>query len=500
MSSLLLAALLALVQCSVAGTPDKPAKPKAQPAGEVKPASSNKTSRPIPDWARNASWYCLNLRALADLKRADAAQGQTDSKTGAATPSMRGGFADLATRLPYLKRLGVNALLINVFADGKAEPDTALTGAARQFAALLEAKKDGESSYSLHPSFKQFLAEARRQGFRIVVGGVPLDAGVAKLILDSRWYDPDGDPGVDDGVDGWLFQIPDRPAAKEIANAARVVREQQPDIIIVGSPTSHESTPNCASCDLLITPTAASMRKAYQLRPSALADMADFLESYRGDPRLMALSSPGGLAHRNLGWEDQPDKRGDDAVNRLQLLLGAWLLAQPHPVLRYGDESGMQFENVKGALLPMRGAGAEAEKLYAQVVLTSERADLFEFLRLLIERRNDHASLRRGDFKFLWHYPDHKVFAFRRQEGMEEATVVINYGDQKQKVTLDTVKPNQRAAVLSPQMKFNPKGRRPFVMGGSRQRSDSDRQVTFPVNPHAMRIMIVGYPDPQARP
>jgi cyclomaltodextrinase len=251
-----------------------------------------------PDWAKDAVWYQVMVERFANgneandrpntlpwtqdwLKSAahEGKDGQTFYRHFVFDRFFGGDIAGLRARLPYLKDLGVNALYLMPMFQATTPHKYNTTnflhidenfGAGGDYEAAA-AKEDllDPKTWTFSESDKQFvdfLAEAKRQGFRVVIDGVfnhvgtrhpafqdvkkngkdsafaewfdikswdpfVYDAwwgfselpvlrkdpvtGIAsavarKHIMDvtRRWMDPNGDGDPSDGVDGWRLDVP----------------------------------------------------------------------------------------------------------------------------------------------------------------------------------------------------------------------------------------------------------------------------------------------------
>ncbi|MBL9141637.1 MAG: alpha-glucosidase C-terminal domain-containing protein [Phycisphaerae bacterium] len=251
-----------------------------------------------PDWAKNAVWYQVMVERFANGNTAndrpntlpwthdwplpvahEGKDGQTFYRHFVFDRFFGGDLAGLQARLPYLKDLGVNALYLMPMFQATTPHKYNTTnflhidenfGAGGDYAAAA-AKEDllDPRTWTFNDSDKQFiafLAEAKRQGFRVVIDGVfnhvgthhpafqdvklngktspfaewfdikswdpfvydawwgfselpvlkkdPVlgiaSAAARKHILDvtKRWMDPNGDGDPSDGVDGWRLDVP----------------------------------------------------------------------------------------------------------------------------------------------------------------------------------------------------------------------------------------------------------------------------------------------------
>lgn len=251
-----------------------------------------------PDWAKDAIWYQVMVERFdngdpsndktgtlpwthewAKPAAGEGADGQTFYRHYVFDRFFGGDIAGLRRRLPYLKELGVNALYLMPMFQATTPHKYNTTsfihvderfGAGNDYAAAA-AREDilDPRTWAFTASDKQFLdflAEAKRMGFRVVIDGVfnhvgtghpafqdvkrrgkespfaewfdikswdpfvydawwgfselPVlrkdpengiaSASARRHIMDitRRWMDPNGDGDPSDGVDGWRLDVP----------------------------------------------------------------------------------------------------------------------------------------------------------------------------------------------------------------------------------------------------------------------------------------------------
>lgn len=277
-----------------------------------------------PAWAKDAVWYQVMVDRFSNGNPANDRPGSLPWGHDWATPGgnegkdgqtfyrhfvfdrfFGGDLAGLKARLPYLRELGVNALYLMPMFQATTPHKYNTTnylhidehfGAGSDYAAAA-AKEDilDPRTWTFNQSdreFLDFLAEAKRQGFRVVIDGVfnhvgtghpafqdlkkngkdsrfadwfdvkswdpfvydawwgfselPVlrkdpNTGIAsavarKHIMDvtRRWMDPNGDGDPSDGVDGWRLDVPNE-VPLPFWNAWRAeVKKINPDAFISG--------------------------------------------------------------------------------------------------------------------------------------------------------------------------------------------------------------------------------------------------------------------------
>ncbi|MFO0961937.1 MAG: alpha-amylase family glycosyl hydrolase [Phycisphaerales bacterium] len=277
-----------------------------------------------PDWAKNAVWYQVmvdrfrNGRADNDPQRTfpwthdwyqpagdEGKDGQTFYKHFVFDRFGGGDLAGLRAKLPYLKELGVNALYLMPIFQATTPHKYNTTSyihvdehyGTRGDYAPAAAKEDllRPETWTMTPSdqeFVDFLKEAKRMGFRVVVDGVfnhcgtghpafqdvkkngqkspytdwfdikswepfTYDAwwgfselpvykkdqehGIASASLrrhiydvTRRWMDPNGDGDPSDGIDGWRLDVPNEVPLAFWWEWRKFVKKINPDAYITG--------------------------------------------------------------------------------------------------------------------------------------------------------------------------------------------------------------------------------------------------------------------------
>ena len=119
------------------------------------------------------------------------------------------------------------------------------------------------------------------------------------------------------------------------------------------------------------------------------------------------------------------------------------------------------------------------------------REDFFELTRLLNQQRERYEPLRHGDFKPVLLDEKRRILAFARTMPGHEVVLVMNYGQEKQRVTLPAHWPGQMVGLLSPQIRPAAGRDSTLRIGGSRQQADEWGDVTFWVNPASVRLMLI---------
>ncbi len=278
-----------------------------------------------PDWAKHAIWYQVMVERFRDGEDAndpspmkpwtspwyeaspwEGADGQTFYEYFIFDRHYGGDLQGLREKLPYLRELGVDALYLNpIFqasthhkynaTDYRHVDEHYGTGAPDFQETIAKEDLNDPSTWTWSGSdlvFLDFLKEAKRLGFRVILDGVfnhvgtahpafidvrergvespfadwfsvrswdPFEydgwAGFGELpafrksaehglasrtlrdhifAVTRRWMDPDGDGDPSDGIDGWRLDVPEEVPMPFWIEWCEFVRSINPDAYIVG--------------------------------------------------------------------------------------------------------------------------------------------------------------------------------------------------------------------------------------------------------------------------
>lgn len=514
-----------------------------------------------PSWTSDARWYYVNVSRFHNGDKANDA-GDTlpwtadwlEGTSPANPPNVKellrrhygGDLQGLEQRLPYLKKLGVNALVLSCFFQGTL--DGRGSGADLRHVDHFVGVKGGYSETDKETGdpatwvwtasdrvFLDFLKTAHGQGFRVVAAGffgsfadTETKISQAETYSQSilrRWIDPNADGDPSDGVDGWIQGIEESPLRiRDDAETAAWIRTRElikslnPQAVIVGPGTQIGGASVEGLFDLQWGSTASVAIERF-FHPESKGDATVFFKemvsafsgespalnllSVSNGPRLLTAYSeaiPVGV-YKPPGGGPAPS---DAAVNRWRLAIVAQHLAGGAPVTYYGDEVGM-FGGASGyARAPMwwddlPGGAARSPR---------HRDDFFALVEWLHRIRVKYAPFRQGALRPVFHDAEHKTLAFARTLPGDEAVVVMNYGDAKQEVTLTAGKPGQLVALMSPMLKPLPADakRRPakdppdpkkLLVGGNRQFVTPEGTIVLWVDAMSARIILINDVEPR---
>ncbi|MCH7631649.1 MAG: hypothetical protein IIB59_00425 [Planctomycetes bacterium] len=450
----------------------------------VSPAASTAEVELFPEWAVDARWYYIDVPRFHNGDRSsDPARTlpwSTDWPVGvqadgslpldqAGLQALRerrygGDVEGVRQRLPYLRELGVNALLLDRALPRSSTPDA-------DDAALVE-----------------LVREAHAQGFHVVLRAASLrdsDPSRGKAIEQEffaealRWMDPDGDGDPSDGVDGWSLD-PGTLSPQRLQRFRQQITDINPQALLLVRRQPFRYLP------------VASL-----FLPERTSEREKLLAGLGGDATFRA--ELGTLSELHAAGYSVADDSERDAQWRLATV---FLHFYPGaPVTAYGDEVGM-----------FRGAGAPTNPPMWWNDLPDSgtkspdyRGDFYALVRWLHSMRAEHAPLRRGACRAILLDESKKILAFARSVPGEEVALAINFGDTKQKVMLPVGKPGQLVYVLSPAVDperairfwkrkkcgYDPAEIHRLPVGGSKQFVNREGKIRLWVKPMSVRVVLV---------
>ena len=499
----------------------------AQPeisAPSLPPPSVKKHEPLVPAWTTDARWYYINVPRFCNGDKdndpenvlpwnsswppLETPETAPYMKTGEWLPPHArrygGDLRGVVQRLPYLKELGINAILLSPVFHGVGEIKLDqvdlrhVDDAVGVKGSLAQANSEGSLPdkwiwTSSDKTLREVIQTAHELGMRVVISGIfhavmapnSLPSEMESYYLSStrRWMDPDGDGNPQDGVDGWMLSVEERGLRsfddKYKAFWSRwreMVAKINPQAVVISSGT-------LALGELAEGPYDIALHSAYA---GALSDVFGIRKDRKAEagPLFEALESAKGIAPASTASGNialvsggyysprlptavaatEPLQKGrkhfegpvpDGAARmRWKLAVIAQHLLPGAPVTWYGDEVGMFGGPGNYADAPMwwkDDAGATPEHY---------RPDLYALIKWLHHLRESYPTLRHGSFRQVLSDDQNKVMAFSRQMPGEEIVAVFNYGDTKQLVMLPAGKPMQLAGVRCPTLKSGepPKG------------------------------------------
>ncbi len=547
--------------------PPPPAETRTSTQAEEAHEDTGKASRAasmVPDWIVDAKWYEIEVDrfcnanpdndlgiiswdtpALAAGARAQATPDQASEAQY--LPDMRrygGDLQGVASRLGYLKQLGVDAMILDPVFDGAARVPPSIRDLkhvddAYGVRGSLDEVRDGSNdpkgrSWSASDRVLiDLVAKAHEQGLRIVLGGLFGDLGRMVAIGPTsesdraeaarRWLDPDADGDPRDGVDGFVVTPSVDATQESLQSFTSLVHKVNPRGAVVLRDAARGSNPQGMNgVDAIVSPRASAVffgclaglqrdstpdrffEDLAKRHPQTgrLGGAVDLLQisGFMG-PRaatVLALPMPTFSASAALS----APKPNDATFSRVRLVTVLQHLSPGAPVTYYGDEVGRYGLCTPGP----RGAMWWNDLPDPKMQSPDFRGDLFALIQWLHDLRDKYPAIRRGDYQPVLFEDEKKILSFARALPGEQVILLMNYGDAKQLVNLPVGKPGDLVGVLSPLLdpSQHPKYKRanappydrtkiePLQVGGSRQFVNQDGTVRLWINPMSVRIVIAG--------
>lgn len=514
-----------------------------------------------PAWATTSSWYQLSVPMFHNGSKSN---DPPDTKPWIATCDPKntkqsnppenadsqhlfgGDLQGLQLRLNYLKRLGINALILtDVFsgtvgdfsrpADVKHIDDTlAIEHSLRELKHTI--KETSDTLTKSDQLFVAFLYAAHRSGFRVVVDAPwpatdiidavhPSKRAANALAATRRWMDPNQDSDPSDGIDGWFFA--DRKVAGELALAGwyQEVKRINPDAIVISGDGDKFDERVCdVFIDYADLGTLARYRnlEAVSSRLYGKPSVGSKVVKHRFGrvSRLMPAHSTTEIIQADTAtiftYGKYVDESPTSASDRPRPLRGehVWRLATVYqhlagasPLVYFGDELGMHEARECGGM-PMwwndvaTASGQPGEyslDFYALTKLMNQLRSRFKALRMGRLRRVESPRLTRRD-----------VLVFSRSLPDEKVIVILNLRNQTRTVSIPVGYPGQLVGVLSPQIspgRVSPFAGPPQTIGGQpvpqlgigaqRRHADEWGDVTLQLKPETVKLIVIGGIDKQ---
>ncbi len=525
-------------------------------AGEnpAAPANAAPESR-VPEWTADARWYYVKIPRFRNGDKSNDPDGTlawTDNwpplETDETAPREKSGetllpharmyggdLRGVINSIPYLKKLGVNAICLSPPFHGSVERKVAqidlrhvddAIGVKGGFSQTGDEGADPKSWVwtSSDKLLRELIHGAHEQGMRVVVGGVfsavmtanspPSELESYYLSATRRWMDPDGDGNPLDGVDGWLVSIEEGPLRQfdEKFKAfwlrwRNVVWKTNPNAVVIttgtlalgqlkGGPFDialHSASAGPITDFFGIQKTRKSQSKALldaiessmalAPEPARLGNITDISGAYQNGRLLteLATSEPlwnGGASHSDFDMP-RPGKFRSRQVAPGPLPDDAararWKLATILQHCLPGAPITWYGDEV--GMFGGPGDLADAptwwsDSMTDSVKSTHYRKDFFALVQWLHRLRAEYPALRKGKLWPVIMDDANKVLAISRSLPDQEVILVINYGDAKQLVMLPAGKPGQMVGVRNPHL-VPPRGPRK-AEGAKEKEKESD--------------------------
>lgn len=545
---------------AVVAAPSAPANPP-----DPQSAIQNPRSRiPPPEWLKDARWYMIDVPFFRNGDPTNDPSwvvpwGKRVPPSELAVPpaAYGGDLQGLREKIPYLKDLGVNAVVLkSVFTPAWRAVEAGIRlGSFRHVdetigvpTAVGGDPEMRDESYT--PSDRLFLkvvGELQAHNMKVVVAldgiapwrsrEVPETTEAALYEINKRWLAPEGEDVPCKGIDGWLVYTPEGEPAGLWTRWRKQLHGINPESVLIGTIVEgtaltlawvrHGPLDAAASIDesfaihrfflnreagftgnhFLSEIARLRDRIGNELAPGMMSELV--LDVWPGNARTTLSFGLNILEATGAEFREEPatDPLSEAAINRRRLAYVFHAFAMGAPLLYCGEEVSFNLGSRLNLTLPMPWLDLPPPAVPPR----EYRGDLRALIRNLNLMRERYAPLRRGDFKPLLADDERKLLAFARTLPGDEVVLVINHGAEKQRVTLPCAKPGQLVAVLTPQLRPLPVRSAPdqppalpdpatvkdLRVGGSRQFADGEGNVSFWVDPMGARVVLVNEVEPR---
>lgn len=286
--------------------------------------------------------------------------------------------------------------------------------------------------------------------------------------ITRRWMDPNGDGDPSDGVDGWRLDVPEEVGQDFWIEWHEVVRSVNPEAFTVGEIWTANAVNyiNAEQFNAAMNYRFFQAVEEYMInRDISVEDFSNWLDEIRysypeeanyvmqnlmeshDTPRLASMIvNPGRKFDKwglpKSGFDVRKPNNEERQIQKIIALLQYTYVGAP--MIFYGTEAGMWGADDPDDRKPMVWPDMEFEDETTHPIEGEERpedinefdSDLFEWYKKLGQIRNSHELLQTGKYSKVKSEDD--LFIFGRHQNRENPIIVIiNRGDQDQKVTID---------------------------------------------------------------
>ena len=279
------------------------------------------------------------------------------------------------------------------------------------------------------------------------------------MAITTRWMDPDGDGDPSDGIDGWRLDVPNEVPLPFWIEWRTHVKSINPDAYISGEiwdradqwldgrsfdavmnyPFAEATLEWIGNREKKITPTEADRRLA-ELRmayPDAATQvMQNLLDSHDTDRLVSKIHNPD--RPFDEGNREQQDdtydgsKPNEDDYRRARLSAFVQMTYLGSPMIYYGDEVGVWGSDDPNNRKPFPWDDQSPYQDDGFMIMPAH----LDFYKRAIALRNDHISLRRGEFQTLQVHDDNDTWAFTRTHGDDRVLIAMNASEKDAEIDL----------------------------------------------------------------
>ncbi len=279
--------------------------------------------------------------------------------------------------------------------------------------------------------------------------------------ITRRWMDPGGDGDVSRGIDGWRLDVPMEVAMPFWEEWRKLVKSINPDAYLTGEVwdradiwldgSTFDAVMNYRFTQGVVgwigqgrnsippselDQTLAELRLAYPAEATlALMNLAD---SHDTDRLASMLQNPDRVFDRDCREQNSSTydagRPSDLAFRRARLVALFQFTYVGAPMVYYGDEAGMWGSDDPNNRKPMLWEDLQP---YEQPEVHFVHGEHLAHYRAIGAMRQNHRCLRTGSYATLFADDQRQIFAFYREEGGEEAVVVLNASDDVHQIELE---------------------------------------------------------------
>ncbi len=294
--------------------------------------------------------------------------------------------------------------------------------------------------------------------------------------ITRRWMDPNGDGDPSDGVDGWRLDVPENVDPDFWVEWCSYVRSLNPEAYTTGEiwgdatdwlrGDRFTAVMNYAWAQAVVSyfvnrerkitasefdRRLAGIRARYLER--VLHVLQNLIDSHDTDRLASMVVNPDRDFDRDNSprWNPRYDVRKprDDEWQLVRLVVLFQMTYVGSPMIYYGDEAGMWGADDPDDRKPMVWPEMSfADETHHPLPGHTRPRDpvffdreLHHWYRRLIHLRNRHRVFRRGGYRTLLADDERDLFAFERALDEEQAIVVLNRSQRRQKVALNAGRP-----------------------------------------------------------
>ncbi len=493
----------------------------------------------IPTWAKQARWYYINVPLYRNGDKSNDPKGGTSlsidwpdlgmEREFSYPPVSRnkrqegGDLAGIIVKLQYLKKLGVNSLLISPILargdDGRSDllplrhvdPSVGIKSQNPD-----DKDRTDKSKFSFTPSDQlliTLIAKAHELDMRVAIEidcqdrarpAGDADSQIEELLkLMAKWIDPNQDGHPKDGIDAIAFRNTHTLKREVWFNWTIKMKHTNMKLLTIGPGQEgfFDTQINYHMANAIthfFHPDKTIYTATYFLEDLATAKKKYGTRSLDNTIVPISASRHGRVRSFYQSLKYKENSATADDYRRLAMIFQFFYSGAP--MIYFGDEVGMTESENRQLAKPMWWKNSSpTSELNATM-----QGEFYALHKLLNMLRNKYESISRGELSIALDDSKNKILAISRSILSERIVLILNYGAKQQRVTLTSKHPKQKLAILSPQIKSseaNPFTTRKsgnantskipqFRLSGEQQLSAADGSVSFWVKPMSVRVLL----------